>query len=180
MRTLAELPAQGQRPAHLHDVDLAELTPELRMIVLHDGTLTRALEACRLRPVAVDVRAEECVPLTRTAAMLLSAPAGSDAVLRRVDILDRNTSALLATADSVLITDRLPDLFFDILPTCRNGLGEALTRLRLECRRELLWVGSSGGEITRAYRVISDGRPVLLVEETFPHDGRRPWRTETW
>jgi chorismate-pyruvate lyase len=173
MRTLARFVAQHERPARLTDVDLAELSPELRVILLHDGTLTTALEVCRLSMVTVDVRRQEHSELDETAARLLAARIGSAAISRSVDIRDGITAELLAEAHSMVIADRLPTEFPDILATCPNGLGEALTRLRLECRRELLWFGRApAGDIARGYRVICRGRPVLLIEESFPHSGR--------
>ena len=47
----------------MSDIDLAELPPELRIILPHDGTLSTALEAYRLGPVAVDVRSQENIRL---------------------------------------------------------------------------------------------------------------------
>jgi chorismate-pyruvate lyase len=170
MLTHAQLLAQAERPGHLHDVDLAGLPPELRVILFHDGTLTTALEAYRLGPVAVDVRDQENVLLDETHARLLDAPIGTEAIRRLVDIRDGMTAELVASAHSLLIVDRLPDIFLDTLITCRNGLGEALGQLQLESRRELLWLGrSADGTVTRGYRVISQGSPVLFIEESFPH-----------
>jgi chorismate-pyruvate lyase len=173
MRTLARFVAKHERPARLTDVGLAGLSPELRVILLHDGTLTTALEACRLSLVTVDVRRQAHIGLDETSARLLAARIGAAAISRSVDIRDGITAELLAEAHSVLIAHRLPTRFPDILATCQKGLGEALAQLRLECRRELLWFGRSpSGDIARGYRVICREQPVLLIEESFPHGGR--------
>lgn len=173
MPTITRFVAQHERPARLADVDLTKLSPELRVLLMHDGTLTTALEACRLSPVTVDVLAQAHIRLDATNARLLTAGIGSAAISRSVDIRDGITTETVAEAHSVLIPDRLPVEFPDILDTCRNGLGEALATLRLECRRELLWVGQTPtGRLARGYRVIRHDQPVLLIEETFAPGGK--------
>jgi chorismate-pyruvate lyase len=170
MTTFTRFLAQHERPADLSDLDLATLPAALRIVLLHDGTLTTALEAYRLAPVAVDVRSQETIRLDAENARALHAEIDAEAIVRRVDIRDTSTSTILVRAQSLLLTERLPETFLQTLAASRNGLGEALGRSRLECRRELLWFGrsSAGGDvIARGYRVICDGRPVLLVEERF-------------
>lgn len=183
--------AQHDRPGHLVDIVLAELPPELRVFLCHDGTLTTALEAHQLGPVGVDVRAQAQVRLDDTAARLLRAAGGDEATFRRVVIRDRLTGAALVRADSLLLLDRLPGTFPSTLASARRGLGDALARLELESRRELLWCGRSGSSepphprdprgtelwdgardtddaVVRCYRVLTGSLPVLLVRESFP------------
>lgn len=173
--------AQQDRPAHLVDVGMAELRPELRILLVHDGTLTTALEACQLGPVGVDVRSQDDIQLDETRARHLRTSRGGDAVSRSVDIRDRLTSRLLVQAQSLLLPNRLPHAFPAMLAASDKGLGAALERLELECRRELLWYGRESpanvamsdrgiierDTVVRCYRVIFSGRPVLLIEESF-------------
>lgn len=176
MTTIARFLAQHERPAHLSDLDLATLPPALRIVLLHDGTLTTALEAYRFAPVAVEVRSQENIRLDAENARSLRAEIGTEAILRRVDIRDMTTSAILVRAESILLIERLPDTFLQTLADSQKGLGEALSRSQLECRRELLWYGRAAGggdAIARGYRMISHGQPVLLIEERFRYPGRQ-------
>jgi chorismate-pyruvate lyase len=176
MTTSTRFLAQHERPAQLSDLDLATLPPALRILLLSDGTLTTALEAYRLAPVVAEVRSQETIRLDAENSRPLRAEIGTEAILRRVDIRDMTTSAILVKAESILLIERLPDAFARTLADSQKGLGEALSRARLECRRELLWYGreaGAGNTIARCYRVISHGQPVLLIEERFRYPGRQ-------
>ena len=71
-------------------------------------------------------------------------------------------------AESRVATDRLPEAF-------RRGLiesGEPMGRLwvshRLETFKELLNMRLDGDMLRRRYRVLSGGRPVMVIAESFP------------
>jgi chorismate-pyruvate lyase len=161
--------AQQERPSGLTDVRLADLPPELRIMLCHDGTLTTALRAHRLGPVAVEVLAQGRVQLDDTRAGLLRAVRGDEAIFRKVAIHDRASSQVLVHAESLLLLHRLPESFPQALATSGTGIGGALARLELESRRDLLWCGrTADGAVVRCYRVVCREWPVLLIEESFP------------
>lgn len=177
-----EFLAPSERPARLTDIDLASVSPDMRMLICHDGTLTSALEARSLTPVVVEVQSQEPVRLDRSQARLMAALAGHSGIRRRVLIRERDTGHLLVQAQSILLPERLPAAFGATIALADKGLGAALSRLALEYRRELLWFGRGSFDplpatdthphdrdaIVRSYRLISGGRPISLVEERFP------------
>lgn len=153
------------------DVDIAGLSAAQRLLLFHDGTLTAALEALRLAPVVVEVVAQAAARLDSARAGWLGVPAGAQATHRLAGIRDQRTCALLVEMESHLLPGRLPGDFAATIAACAHGLGEALARLKLDCRRELLWYGrtppSAGGRLARCYRLVAAGQPVGCVEERF-------------
>ena len=174
--------AQAERPPRLADVSFAELPVELRLLLIHDGTLTTALEAYQLAPIVADVEGQEEMLLDANYARWLRAMPGDHALSRRTALRQRLTGRLLVHADVVLLLDRLPDGFSEVLASSAKGLGAAFARLQIETRRELLWFGrtplralragdqalSGDFGVARCYRLIIDGTPVCCIEETFP------------
>lgn len=98
-------------------------------------------------------------------------------------IADATTSIAGATpsvwAESYIVSERLPADFFGLLNSTSHGIGGALQQHELESRRELLWfgLGASPGwahtaappvtALIRAYRIITNGWPALLISEAF-------------
>jgi chorismate-pyruvate lyase len=174
--------AQAERPPRLADADFAGLPVELRLLLIHDGTLTTALEAYQLAPIVADVEGQEEMLLDADYARWLRARPGDHALSRRTALRQRLTGRLLVHADVVLLLDRLPEGFAEVLATSEKGLGAAFARMQVETRRELLWFGRTplrglragdlalAGEsgVARCYRLIIDGTPVCCIEEVFP------------
>lgn len=179
---------QSQRPDALAAVAIESLHPLLRSLLFADGTVTRALEVHALAPTVVEVKHQSVGVAPREAARHLCIPVGSHSVQRRVVItLDRSPDFAL-WAESHLLPGRLPSAFFDALEHSRDGIGASFQRIRLEGWRELLWFGLShkpawdlkGPSLTspqpvleRLYRVFTDGRPALLITESFPVECRQ-------
>jgi chorismate-pyruvate lyase len=169
--------ARAQRPARLSSVDLSELSAEMRLLLLHDGTLTTALEAQILAPVTVEVEAQQEIDLNRQQATWLQSEVGTRAIRRRSVLRHGLTRQLLVQAESLVLPSRLPGPFLDVLAASPQGLGAAIAGLKLETRRELLWYGRTriiAGHLgdfpalARCYRLIHRRQAVLSVEERFP------------
>jgi chorismate-pyruvate lyase len=175
---------QPERPSHLGGVDLVAMDPCLRSLLLTDGTVTRTLEAQTLLPVSVEVMAQEDSLLAGGASKLLEATDGTAAIMRRVAISVGSPPRPVVWAESHIVPDRLPAGFLGVLGDSRDGIGESLQRVRLESAREMLWFGlgeapdwSQPGAAERAfllrlYRVIAQGRPAMLISETFAMEQR--------
>ncbi|HEU4944170.1 MAG TPA: chorismate pyruvate-lyase family protein [Solirubrobacterales bacterium] len=176
---------QGDKPPHLADVDLGELEPALRSLLLTDGTVTRALEAQLLASVSVSVIEQESTPLSDAVASQLDARSGEASVRRLVKIGLADGPAPLIWAESHILPERLPDDFLRVLDNAPEGIGESLQQVRLESCRDLLWfgfdavpawsgvtAGPSACVITRCYRVTSGARPCLLIAESFTVEQR--------
>jgi chorismate-pyruvate lyase len=171
---------QAGRPAHLAEIDLAELDHGLRALLFTDGTVTRTLEAQTLSPVSVEVVSQEQMPIPGGMARHLGVAGGTPAVRRRVSIALGEAAAPVIWAESHIVPSRLPGNFLDVLGDASEGIGESLQQVQLESWREMLWFGAdrvpawSGSvtpndpmAITRLYRVIAGGKPGLLISETF-------------
>ena len=177
--------AQDAKPEKLKEINLARLTPFQRGLLVTDGTVTRFIEAYTLTPV-------EVVPLQQTKQTLstkhiwLKLSAGEQVISRQVVLQthrqDEPSPTIHTYADSLIVPQRLPTSLLDRLDSDKQGLGGLLLRSGLETRRELLWCGIEtlrdlpsaiahlDGEIfiSRAYRVLADEVPIMLINEKFP------------
>lgn len=174
--------AQGERPPRLSDVPFGDLPAAVRLLLVSEGTLAYALEAYQLGPILADVEGHEQMELDPVTARWLRAHPGDSALSRRTALRSGTTGRLIVHADSVLLLDRLPANFLDVLAAEATGLGGAFATLELETRRELLWFGRTplrglragdralAGDVgvARCYRIIVEGTPVCCIEETFP------------
>jgi chorismate-pyruvate lyase len=133
--------------------------------------VTRAIEARSLQRVAVRVRDEHESMLDDAAAICLELPLAVAARRRHATIHVADRPAPAVFAESVIVPERLPGWFDAVLRNSSQGLGQALAAGTLESRRELLWFGLGVREATpvlvRAYRVLLEGRPAMLIQEAF-------------
>ena len=170
--------AQDEGTTDLDHVDIIRLDPFLRGLLFTDGTVTRALEAHTLSPVAVEaVEQTQALAPTRVA-RYLGVKRTDECIRRRVVMRIAGTS-LSVWAESYLVPQRLPADFLGLLGGSSHGIGGSLQQLKLESRRELLWFGlgppppwsgsatSVTRALTRSYRVITQGLPALLISEAF-------------
>jgi chorismate-pyruvate lyase len=179
---LAELfIAQEARPAHLTEVNFRTLTPFQRSLLVIDGTVTKFIEAFTRERV-------EIIGLNQESQFLpadhkwLEAPQGTRVVSRQVLLRGKYSYTVHAYAISLTIPDRLPRNVREALKVDGEGLGRILLSSRMENRREVLWYGReqvaglpdtirqvTGNEfISRTYRIITGGKPIMLINEKFP------------
>lgn len=171
---------QADLPSHLSEVDLTQLDPILRTLLFTDGTVTRTLEAQTLLPVSVEVVSQDQTVVSDRIARHLAITGGVPAIRRRVTISVGGAAMPLISAESHIVPGRLPKDFFNVLDEASDGIGASLQQARLESWRELLWVGfdlapqwdvpttpQQVTAITRLYRVLTKGKPALLISETF-------------
>ena len=168
------------RPPHVAAINPAELDPFLRGLLFTDGTVTRTLEVKTLSPVSVTVISQADSTASGEVATHLEVPDETATVQRRVAIGRAGSAPPVIWAESHIVPDRLPANFFGVLDGSREGIGESLQRVELESWREMLWFGLDAPPewtvvaskcpapvITRLYRVISGGKPALLISESF-------------
>ncbi len=177
--------AQANKPDKLKEINLAQLTPFQRGLLVNDGMVTRFIEAYTLSSV-------EVVPLQQTQQTLstehiwLKLSAGEQVISRQVSLQshaqEKLSPIIHCYADSLIAPQRLPKSLLDRLDSDKRGLGGLLLRSGLETRRELLWCGIEtltdlpsavahlAGEtfISRAYRVLANQEPLMLINEKFP------------
>jgi chorismate-pyruvate lyase len=176
---------QEERPGELGEVEIGALDPFLRGLLFTDGTVTRALTAETLAPVSISRLSQtEASPLPAGVAGYLEAGEEEWALRRRVGIAVGAASRPVVWAESHIVPDRLPPGFVGLLDGAPDGIGQSLQRIALESCRELLWFGLGAvpewadpvpadcEAITRLYRIVSDGRPAILISESFAVERR--------
>lgn len=177
-----DLLANGDaRPNDPGNVDLQALSPFQRALLAIDGTVTKFLEAYTLEPMEVIVLKQERVELGGDHPSLEAAD-GTKVVRRQVLLQGRYSTIIYAYAASLLVTDRLPADLLHNLSMEPGGLGRALLNGQIESRREILWHGCERVDdlpveiarlignafVSRTYRIIAGGRPMILINEKFP------------
>ena len=175
------LAAQSVKPAHLGEINLRALTPFQRALLVIDGTVTKFIEAYTMEPVEV-VRLGQAARRLPDDHLWLEAAKGAEVLARQVILRGKFNYQLYAYARSLIVLDRLSDDVQRQLEIDGGGLGRILLSSRLETYREILWYGRenyqgwpdalrhlAGAEvISRTYRILSGGRPIMLINEKFP------------
>lgn len=173
--------AQRARPAHLAEVNLRTLTPFQRALLVIDGTVTKFIEAYTMEPIEVALLDQSERELPEDHAWL-EVPSGSTVITRQVLLRGRYNHRLYAYAVSLLAVERLPAPVRADLKQHPGGLGRILLEHQLETRREVLWYGrerirclpepvgrlDEDSFISRTYRIVAGGAPLMLINEKFP------------
>lgn len=174
------------KPPQLGPLNLRALSPFQRALLVIDGTVTTFIEAYTLEPVDIE-RLSHVVTKLAEADPWLDAPRGTDVALRHVLIHGRYSRTLYVYAVSLVVMERLPAAARARLEQQGEGIGRILNESGLETRREVLWYGrehaaelpaevqgrSDGEFITRAYRILHEGRAIALIKERFPVGAER-------
>jgi len=152
-----------------------------RILLVTDGTLTDTIAAAfseeiGLRKLELETRPACC----RIESLDLNE--GQLVMKRKVLLVGQSTGKTYVYAESLLAVDRLSPQFRQGLIVTNTPLGRLWSEHRLETWKELLQVDRvQMGELachfqptnrcdllTRTYRLISGGRPIMLITECFP------------
>jgi len=157
-----------------NDVPIASLPPFLRALLVTDGTVTKILEAYFWEPVEV-LTLEQAFVSAERAMTWVQVEAGKRVLIRRARLVGRDSDRIYVNAFSVIRTELIPDAFRRRLIDKEIGIGVLIRDSGMESYREVLEVGvetggESDGEETafRTYRIIIEGKPVILITESFP------------
>ncbi len=161
------------------------LTRFQRILLGTDGTVTHILEAYAEEPIDV-AKVSQAFDAANDGDAHLDLPAaGDDKVLRRVVVLrGRRSGQTLLYAEVVVVLDRVEPALLDGLTGTDKPVGILLRENRTETFREILVVdrepaGGCGDHFGigpdaelafRTYRIVSRGRPIMLITEKFPTD----------
>jgi chorismate-pyruvate lyase len=173
--------AQSARPSHLGEINLRALTPFQRSLLVIDGTVTKFIEAYTMEPVEVIRLDQEKRNLPADHAWL-EAPKGTAVIARQVLLRGKYSYTTYAYAVSLIVPHRLEADARQRLEIDGEGLGRILLSGRKETYRDVLWYGkeqiaslpdsirhlTDGEFISRTYRIIADGCPIMLINERFP------------
>jgi len=173
--------AEADMPSELSKLNFRTLTPFQRALMVTDGTVTKFIEAYTLDPVEI-IRLDQKRYTLEEDHPWLVAEKGVDVMLREVMIRGIYSHTLYVYGVSHIIPDRLPGDIRERLEVQGEGIGRILNDYQMETRREVLWFGRerltqlprqlasvAGGEfISRTYRIITQGKPIVLITERFP------------
>ncbi len=179
--------AQFAKPSDLEEMNLSQLTPFQRALLVIDGTVTRFIEAYTFSPVEVVLLHQEMQTLP-TDHIWLDAEKGTEIVARQVMLQtgqkDAHQPIIHAYATSIIVPDRISQTIREGLTLKGQGLGQLLQRSGLESRRDLLWWGLKRPKdlpeallhlegqpfLSRTYRIVADGQSIMLINEQSPFD----------
>lgn len=173
--------AQDAKPDELEPVQMEVLRPFQRVLLVTDGTVTQVLEARACEPVDI-VRLDQRERRLTADHPWLEAGLGEPVIDRQVLLKGHHTGEVYIYAVSALLPRRLPTEVQADLARPGAGLGRVLARSRLETYRERLWYGAERVDrdsevgrhfsakllVSRTYRILAGGRPLMLITEKFP------------
>ena len=180
--------AQFAKPLDLEEINLSQLTPFQRALLVIDGTVTQFIEAYTFSPIEVVLLDQETQTLPTDHAWL-ETEKGTEVVARQVvlqmETKDDQHPTVHAYATSIIVLDRIPQTIREGLTIKGQGLGQLLQRSGLETRRDLLWWGLKRPKdlpeailhlegkpfLSRTYRVVANEQPIMLINEQSPLDG---------
>jgi chorismate-pyruvate lyase/acyl carrier protein len=165
-----------------------------RILLTTDGTVTEILEAFSGESIHVVKLFQEVSVLDR-AISALELPWGQHVLRRSILLQGRMSLVNFIYADSVIALDHLDEGVRDGLLQSKKPIGLLVLERRIETFKEILDCGREpagpvahhfhidpdASLIFRSYRVITQGRPIMLITEKFPETYFRDWDpTGTW
>jgi chorismate-pyruvate lyase len=152
------------------------------MLVGTDGTVTHILEAYAGEPIEV-VKLHQGFDAANGADSRLDVDTGDEVLRRRVVLRTGSSRRNLLYAEAVVAVSRVPPAFVDGLVGTDKPIGVLLGVHRMETLREILQVereaaGPSAVHfkveptselIVRVYRIVAQGRPIVVITEKFPN-----------
>ncbi|MGI9211887.1 MAG: chorismate--pyruvate lyase family protein [Methylococcaceae bacterium] len=158
-----------------------QLTAYQRALLILDGTVTQFIEAYSLESIHV-VRLNQTRRVLQAPHAWLEAEADTEVLAREVILQGHPSGTVYVHAVSLLVISRLPETLLAQFETDSGGIGRILLSSRIENRRELLWFGHeqisemppqlvphlNNDFLSRYYRVMISGTPVMLINEKFP------------
>ena len=165
--------------AHFNMLGLSDIE---RILLVADGTFSYQLETFVREPIGVEILSNQLLPLSHNAAALLNRSEGSLAWNRRTLLRGRDSAAAYVYATSLIDDHDLNPDFRAELRNTTSGIGHLLAKYRIGTFRELLTYHLDDGAqyayclpkfrnsafLSRTYRIIFEGRPIMVVTENMP------------
>lgn len=170
---------------------LGRLSPVQKMLLGTDGSVTDLLEVVTDSPVEIKTLVQSVMPADESVAEELQIKPGDSVNFRIVLLLKKNDREALIYAVSHTPLARLEPDFKDDLTKADIPIGVILKKHRIESRREITSTAflPAGQEhcrafgifpretmLTRSYKIIRRGTPLISIRETFPYNSFRDER----
>ena len=154
-----------------------------RILLVTDGTVTNILEAYAHERISV-VKLRQATELAASAASDLEVRESDEILYREVLLQGRRSGRTFVYALSQIIPGRLDSAMRRSLLESVKPIGRLLEERRIETFREFIdaqrepaggrgvhfGVSPEAPMISRTYRIIARGRPMMLITEKFPAD----------
>jgi beta-ribofuranosylaminobenzene 5'-phosphate synthase len=166
------------------EAHVGRLSPMQKFLLGTDGSVTQILEAITGEQVVIQTRVQEIVPADPVTAERLGIGLGDPVNYRVVEIGTRGGNVLIHAVSHTPI-GRLSPEFKEDLMKADIPIGKIIQNHRIEARREILHarvspatdetgrifsLGKREPLLSRQYRIIHDGRPMIFIEEQFPYN----------
>lgn len=152
-----------------------------RILLATDGTLTHIIEAYAEEPIRL-VKLSHSLVVEPTARQRFGLSIDERALRRVILLRGSESGATFIHAESVVMLDRLPGPVADALLNTERPIGKLLAENRTETFREIIAVWQERNVsiakhfhikpadllLARTYRILSGGKPLAWITETFP------------
>jgi len=174
----------AQRISELEDA-VGRLSPVQKMLLGTDGSVTALLEVLTGSPIVIETVVQEVVPADAAVAEELGLIPGEDVNHRIVRLIRADSRETLIYAVSHTPLKRLESGFREDLIRADIPIGVILKKHQIESRRDITGAGVSGADLemsrifniypkepvlSRTYRIIRQGQPLISIKETFPYN----------
>lgn len=164
---------------------IGRLSPVQKMLLGTDGSVTRLLEVITGEPVKIETLLQEIVTANETIAEDLNIDVGDEVNYRVVKLQNSATGETLIYAVSYTPLGRLDWGFRDDLMRADIPIGAILKKHKIESRRDItetlvVPADSKLSKIfnvfvkepllSRNYKIIRQGQPLISITETFPYN----------
>jgi len=164
---------------------VGRLSPMQKFLLGTDGSVTQILEAITGKPVVIETRVQKIIEADPATAEFLGIGQGEPVNYRIVEIKTPASGEVLIYAISHTPLARLSPEFKDDLLKADIPIGRIIQNHRIEARREILnaRVSPASDEtgrifslcikeplLSRQYRIIHEGKPLIFIEEQFPYN----------
>ncbi len=164
---------------------MGRLSPVQKMLLGTDGSVTCLLEVVTGSPIEIETLVQKVVAADELVSRELKIDPGDEVNYRVVKLKNSATGETLIHATSFTPLKRLEDRFRTDLMRADVPIGTILKKHRIESRRDILRarVLRDAGEMNRVfnvfskepmlsrdYRIIRHGQPLMAITETFPYN----------
>ncbi len=164
---------------------VGRLSPVQKMLLGTDGSVTCLLEVVTGSPVEIETLVQKVVAADEFVSRELEVEPGDEVNYRVVKLKNSVSGETLIHATSFTPLKRLEDRFRGDLMRADIPIGTILKKHRIESRRDLLRfralldaremdgvfnVFSKEPMLSRDYKIIRHGQPLMAITETFPYN----------
>lgn len=165
----------------LSDDEVDKLNRELRILVATNGTLTRILGVVANDEIVLEIIDQQIRDIAPKLPEVEQLPSGR-ILQRHILLKGRSSGNPFVAAESLIAIDQLPRAIVTSLTKTDRPIGEVIAASCLETFKEVakVWIGQppdwlavAGYQnaepriVARRYRIISEGRPVMIITEYF-------------